>query len=115
MADLNEQVDNLAKAKANSDKNTHGLDASLNEANSRIAGLEAALRELTDKYNKLVKDNNATVSRLEESEAKEANLTKQKKVLNGQIEELKGQLEDESGVSVFCYFISSTQYCYLYI
>lgn len=96
MADLNEQVDNLAKAKAVADKNAHGLDGSLAEANARIAALEASLRELTDKYNKLVKDNNATVGRLEEAEAREANLAKQKKVLNGQIDELKSQLEDES-------------------
>lgn len=96
MADLNEQIDNLAKAKSTSDKNSSGLDSSLAEANARIAALEASLRELTDKYNKLVKDNNATLSRLEETEAREANLSKQKKVLSGQIDELKAQLEDES-------------------
>jgi len=96
MNDLNEQIDNLAKAKATSDKNAHGLDASLSEANSRIAALEASLRELTDKYNKLVKDNNSTVGKLEESEAREANLTKQKKVLSATIDDLKNQLEDES-------------------
>ena len=96
MNDLNEQIDNLAKAKATADKNASGLDASLSEANARIAALEASLRELTDKYNKLVKDNNATVGRLEEAEAREANLAKQKKVLSAQIDDLKGQLEDES-------------------
>ena len=96
MNDLNEQIDNLAKAKATADKNASGLDASLSEANARIAALEASLRELTDKYNKLVKDNNATVGRLEEAEAREANLAKQKKVLSAQIDDLKNQLEDES-------------------
>lgn len=96
MNDLNEQIDNLAKAKAVADKNAQGLDGSLAEANARIAALEASLRELTDKYNKLVKDNNATVGRLEESEAREANLSKQKKVLSAQIDDLKNQLEDES-------------------
>lgn len=96
MNDLNEQIDNLAKAKATADKNAGGLDASLAEANARIAALEASLRELTDKYNKLVKDNNSTVGRLEEAEAREANLAKQKKVLSAQIDDLKNQLEDES-------------------
>ena len=100
MDDLNEQIDNLSKAKATSDKNAHGLDGSLAEANARIAALEASLRELTDKYNKLVKDNNATVSALEESESREANLNKQKKMLNGQIDELKNSVEEESQVII---------------
>ena len=96
MADLNEQIDNLAKAKANSDKNASGLEASLNEANARIGALEGSLRELTDKYNKLVKDNNAAVSRLEEAEVREINLNKQKKAMAGEIDDLKNQLEEES-------------------
>ena len=94
MADLNEQIDNLAKAKANSDKNSSCLEGSLGEANARIAALEGSLRELTDKYNKLVKDNNTAISQLEEAESREINLNKQKKIMAAEIEDLKNQLED---------------------
>ncbi|KAL5264132.1 hypothetical protein ACHWQZ_G005272 [Mnemiopsis leidyi] len=90
---LTEAHDNLLKQKSNLEKTARMLDEQLGDSNSRCATMETNLRDLADKYNKLVKENNELSARIEDMEAKEVNLNRSKKGLQNQIDELNGQIE----------------------
>merc|ERR1712176_1180397 len=90
---LSEAHDNLQKQKTNLEKTARMLDEQLGDSNSRCSTMETNLRDLADKYNKLVKENNELSARIEDMEAKEANLNRSEKGLQNQIDELNTQVE----------------------
>ncbi|XP_063675609.1 myosin heavy chain, striated muscle-like isoform X4 [Bolinopsis microptera] len=90
---LSEAHDNLQKQKSALEKTARTLDEQLGDSNSRCATMETNLRDLADKYNKLVKENNELCARIEDMEVKEVNLNRSKKGLQNQIDELNSQIE----------------------
>nr|XP_060496089.1 myosin-15 isoform X2 [Panthera onca] len=96
VGDLLTNVEQMTRAKANSEKLCSLYEERLNEANVKLDEVSQLANDLKAQKTKLRSENGELLRRLEEKEALINQLSREKSSLTRQIEELKGQLEEES-------------------
>jgi len=96
LSDTQGQVEQLKKQKANADKSNRGLEEQLNDAKGRLEEAEGTLLEVEAKAAKAAADGNTTGKILEETEHKLGLANKDKKALDAALQEARGDAESES-------------------
>ncbi|XP_038318244.1 myosin-15 [Canis lupus familiaris] len=94
--DLLTNVEQMTRAKANSEKLCSLYEERLNEANGKLDEVTQLANDLKAQKTKLWSENGELLRRLEEKEALINQLSRERSNFTRQIEELKGQLEEES-------------------
>ncbi|XP_029795109.1 myosin-15 [Suricata suricatta] len=94
--DLLTNIEQMTRAKANSEKLCSLYEERLNEANVKLDEMNQLANDLKTQKTKLQSENGEFLRRLEEKEALINQLFREKSSLTQQIEELKGRLEEES-------------------
>ncbi|XP_051006310.1 myosin-15 [Acomys russatus] len=90
------RVDQMARAKANTEKLCDLYERRLNAANTKLDEVTQLANDLTTQKTKLQSESSDSLKRLEEKEALISQLSREKSNLTRQIEELRGQLEEET-------------------
>jgi len=97
--ELNEvmaQLEQSKKQKAGADKNNRALEEQLNELKGKLGDAEASLSESQNKNSKAGSENSNLAKSLEETEHKLGLATKEKKNLDAQLQEARSAYEDEA-------------------
>ncbi|XP_048464452.1 myosin heavy chain, cardiac muscle isoform-like [Rhincodon typus] len=94
--DLNSSIEQITKAKANSEKLCRTYEDQLNEANTKVGELQRQVADLASHKAKLQSQNGEYSRQLEEKEALINQLSRGKVSFTQSIEELRRQLEEET-------------------
>nr|XP_044627580.1 myosin-15 isoform X5 [Equus asinus] len=94
--DLLTHVEQMTRAKNNAEKLSSLYEERLNEANAKLDEVTQLANDLTAQKTKLRCENGEFLRRLEEKEALIKQLSREKSTFTRQMEELKGQLEEET-------------------
>jgi len=106
--DLLLTVEQLQKAKANSDRSTRQTEEQLSEARAHNDDMKKAIGDLESAKSKFLQENTSLSQDLEDAESKNGQLVKAKKSLEAQIEELKRAFDEESKARSDAYNKSKT-------
>uniref|UniRef100_M3YF03 Myosin tail domain-containing protein n=1 Tax=Mustela putorius furo TaxID=9669 RepID=M3YF03_MUSPF len=104
-------VEQMTRAKVNSEKLCSLYEECLNEANAKLDEVTQLANDLNAQKTKLRSEKGEFLKRLEEKKALINQLSREKSNFTGQIEALKGQLEEESKVIHLLFFASSLTVC----
>ncbi|XP_052014087.1 myosin-15 [Apodemus sylvaticus] len=111
--DLLTRVDQLTRAKANSEKLCSLYERRLNEANTKLDEVTQLANDLTAQKTKQQSERGEFFKRLEEKEALISQLSREKSNFTRQVEELRAQLEEESkSQSALAHALQSTKHDY---
>ncbi|GAB1300318.1 Myosin, heavy chain 15 [Apodemus speciosus] len=111
--DLLTRVDQMTRAKANSEKLCGLYERRLNEANTKLDEVTQLANDLTAQKTKLQSESGEFFKRLEEKEALISQLSREKSNFTRQVEELRAQLEEESrSQSALAHALQSTKHDY---
>ncbi|XP_043566924.1 myosin-7-like [Chiloscyllium plagiosum] len=94
--DLNSSIEQVIKAKANSEKLCRTYEDQLNEANTKVGELQRQVADLASHKAKLQSQNGEYSRQMEEKEALINQLSRGKVSFTQSIEELRRQLEEET-------------------
>ncbi|XP_071815059.1 uncharacterized protein [Apostichopus japonicus] len=94
--DLAGNIDYVQKGKLNAEKTCHQLEAQLAEANSRLEEQSRSISDLSSQKSRLSQENNDLSRQIEESESNSSQLGKARAQLSAQLEDYRRQLEEES-------------------
>ncbi|XP_057552632.1 myosin-15 [Hippopotamus amphibius kiboko] len=94
--DLLTHVEQMTRAKANTEKLCSMHEERLNEANAKLDEVTQLANDLTAQKTKLWSENGEFLKRLEEKEALINQLSREKSTFTLQIQDLKGQLAEET-------------------
>ncbi|GCC37460.1 hypothetical protein chiPu_0015964 [Chiloscyllium punctatum] len=94
--DLNSSIEQIIKAKANSEKLCRTYEDQLNEANTKVGELQRQVADLASHKAKLQSQNGEYSRQMEEKEALINQLSRGKVSFTQSIEELRRQLEEET-------------------
>lgn len=107
VGDLSSSLEDIQKAKANTDKRLRSVEEQLSEATNKVNEYERTLSALQSAQSKAVSENSELSTQLAEAESKLGTLSKERSALLAQVDDLQSELQSETTVITCTYYTIS--------